>query len=213
MVKMNIEDDPSQGLFTAMSPALWCQAFFIIAAAGILFVQGLPEDLSGALLSYGARSVKDQGQEKNQDGGKKTREVKESNIVKTLKGLIVSMSDYAQVPHHWFLHFYILAVSWSAFWALQYVQRGSIMRAIATRQAQAGGPSMELGQVFVAWTLMSIQGLRRLYESLFITKSGSSPMFIAHWLLGVVYYTVNLMSAWVEGSGMCKATLRIRPCH
>ena len=213
MVKMSVKYDQSEGLSPTMTPALWCQTFFIVAAAGILFVQGLPEDLSGALLTYGARSVKDQGQEENQDGSKKTREANESNIAKTLKGLIVGMSNYAQVPHHWFLHFYILAVSWSVFWALQYFQKGSVMRAIATRQARSGGPSMELGQVFVAWTLMSIQGLRRLYESLFVTKSGSSPMFIAHWLLGVVYYTFNLMSAWIEGSGTSEATLRIRLCH
>jgi 3-oxo-5-alpha-steroid 4-dehydrogenase 3 len=40
-----------------------------------------------------------------------------------------------------------------------------------------------------------------LYESLFVTKAGSSPMFVLHWVLGLIYYTCNLMSVWVEGSG------------
>jgi 3-oxo-5-alpha-steroid 4-dehydrogenase 3 len=94
-----------------------------------------------------------------------------------------------------------VAVSWSAFWAAQYVSRGGAMRAVAARQAQARGPSMELGQVYVGWALITVQGLRRLYESLFVTKAGSSPMFVLHWVLGLIYYTCNLMSVWVEGSG------------
>lgn len=74
------------------------------------------------------------------------------------------------------------------------------MREIAKLQDRAEGPSMELGQVYAAWLLMALQGSRRLYESLYVSKPGSSPMWVIHWVLGLVYYTTMAVSVWVEGS-------------
>lgn len=76
------------------------------------------------------------------------------------------------------------------------------MRTIATLQDGAQEPSMSLEQVFVAWLFMALQGSRRLYESLCVSKPGSSPMWVVHWALGLGYYTAMSVAVWIDGSSM-----------
>jgi 3-oxo-5-alpha-steroid 4-dehydrogenase 3 len=47
---------------------------------------------------------------------------------------------------------------------------------------------------------MALQGSRRLCESLFVFKPGSSPMWFIHWALGLAYYITISLAVWVEGS-------------
>lgn len=162
-----------------VSPSQICQVFFVFASVTIITIQTLPTTYRQALMDYGARLENDSRQ-----------------------SLIARFLDCLQVPHSWFLHFYILSVSLSAFWGWQYVTRGAVLRDIASAQVAAGNtPSMDISQVYVAWALMALQGTRRLHESLFVTKSGSSPMSSLHWLLGLLYYASMSVSVWVEGSG------------
>ncbi|KND95183.1 Polyprenol reductase [Tolypocladium ophioglossoides CBS 100239] len=174
---------------TAVPPALWCQGFFLGAAGGILALQVLPRDVRSTLMDYGARRPSDG----SSSGGQK----------KTKAALLTSLASYGQVPHSWFWHFYVLSVSWSAFWAWQYVQRGAVMAALAEAQARstAASPSMELGRVFLAWTMLAVQGSRRLYECFFVTKPGHTPMLFVHWALALAFYTALNISVWIEGSG------------
>ncbi|KAG5914972.1 hypothetical protein E4U42_000218 [Claviceps africana] len=62
-------------------------------------------------------------------------------------------------------------------------------------------PSAELGRVLVAWAMMAAQGGRRLFESLFVMRTGRTPMLAAHWVLALVFYAVVSVAVWVEGSG------------
>ncbi|KAH7328527.1 hypothetical protein B0I35DRAFT_473223 [Stachybotrys elegans] len=178
------------GHLQALSPAGFVQSAFVLAAALVLAVQAAPASVRTAMTEYGARSRK---------GGTKGQE--DTHGEASLHGLLIYLTRLGQVPHQWFLHFYVASVAWSIFWAVQLVWGGAVLTAVAARQAQTGGTSMTTGQVYLAWTLMALQGVRRLYESLFVTRPGSSPMWIVHWALGVVYYTGVNVAVWVEGSG------------
>lgn len=181
----------------ALSPANWCQAFFILTAAFIACLHILPDNMRKALMDYGARRPQDGvGRGRAAGNGKAGKQ-------RRLSGFLDRVTSYGQVPHSWFLHFYIVSVSWSVFWALQYVRQGSIMQTVARlqRHTVVQSSSVELGRVYVAWLLMAAQGTRRLYESLIVTKPGSSPMWFVHWIMGWAFYTAMGMSVWVEGSG------------
>ncbi|RGP59021.1 hypothetical protein FLONG3_11311 [Fusarium longipes] len=179
---------------STLTPAQWCQSFWVLSTAIVLGIQVLPQDVRSALMDYGARRPKDtkydKGQEKN----------KEKGFV-PLRSFLKNLTEYGQVPHSWFLHFYIVSVLLSGFWVWQFFTHGDILRSIAVWQDRAGGPSMSLEQVFVAWLFMALQGSRRLHESLFVSKPGSSPMWFIHWALGLSYYIVISLAIWVEGSG------------
>jgi 3-oxo-5-alpha-steroid 4-dehydrogenase 3 len=182
-------------LVSTLTPAQWCQAFFALSTTLVLFIQALPQDVRSALMDYGARRPNDGTHGKKQEYEKK-------QSLSGLRSFLKNLTEYGQVPHSWFLHFYIISVFLSGFWAWQYVTRGAVLRTIATWQDRNGGPSMSLEQVFVAWLLMALQGLRRLYESLYVFKPGSSPMWFVHWALGVAFYTTISLTVWIEGSSM-----------
>ncbi|KAI5465587.1 hypothetical protein BGZ63DRAFT_108491 [Mariannaea sp. PMI_226] len=175
-----------------LAPSQWCQLFFLLSAGLIIVIQALPKDVRSALMNYGARRPPGADQKQAQS---------QSQSQTTIWALLAKLTEFGQVPHSWFLHFYIVSVSLSGFWAWQYIQKGSLMRSVVLLQDRNGGPSMELGQVYVAWLLMAMQGLRRLYESLYVSKHGKSPMWVVHWALGLVYYTTMSLSVWIEGSG------------
>ncbi|KAI8671515.1 Polyprenol reductase [Fusarium keratoplasticum] len=184
---------------SSLTPAQWCQSFFVLSAGLILFIQALPQDVRSALMDYGPRRPKDA----NPASGKPETS---KQSFKAVRSFLKTLTNYGQVPHSWFLHFYIISVSFSAFWAWQYIQRGTVMRTIATLQDRPQESSMSLEQVFVAWLFMALQGSRRLYESLCVSKPGSSPMWFVHWALGLGYYTAMSVAVWIEGSSAILAS-------
>lgn len=115
---------------------------------------------------------------------------------------VAFVTSCGQIPHSWFGGFYMVSVACSVFWLVQYVTDGRILHFFTTRQASASAPGMEPGQVVLLWSMMFLQGGRRLFESLVLVKPGSkSTMWIVHWLLGNVFYIVMSLSVWIEGSG------------
>lgn len=187
-------------LASDLSPAQWCQSFFTLSAALVLALQVLPRDVRRAMMDYGPRRPKD-GKSRNK------KEDDEKQSFAGLRSFLKNLTEYGQVPHSWFLHFYITSVSLSGFWAWQYLTRGSVLRIIATWQDRAGRSSMSLEQIYIAWLLMALQGSRRLYESLFVFKPGSSPMWFIHWALGAAFYAVISLAVWIEGSST------LQTCH
>jgi 3-oxo-5-alpha-steroid 4-dehydrogenase 3 / polyprenol reductase len=188
----------------AMTPAQATRAFYLSTSAFIAGVQLLPADVRTALMDYGARRPGETISIKKDDKASPVAtgsESPKSSLLTKLKEFIAHLTNYGQVPHSWFLHFYILSMGWSVFWALQFLTRGKLMAKLAAAQASSGAPGMEMSQVYIAWAMMLIQGARRLYESLYVTKMGTSPMWFIHWLLALSYYTANSMAVWVEGSG------------
>ena len=184
----------------AVTPSQWIQVFYLAAAGGIVALQGLPSSVRSNLMDYGARkNPRPEGTERSEttktEQGK--RVVSEDVLAKLIKAM--------QVPHSWFWHFYAFSVLGSAFWAWQFATRGKYMRILIEGQvkgkAEEAADSHALGRVVVAWAMMALQGSRRLYECMAVTKPGRSPMLAVHWLLGLLFYGVMGVSIWIESSG------------
>ena len=60
---------------------------------------------------------------------------------------------------------------------------------------------MSIDQIALTWSLMSIQGVRRLFESSMFAKPSTSKMWFVHWLLGIAFYLAVGVSVWIEGAG------------
>ncbi|KAI8966848.1 hypothetical protein F5Y11DRAFT_343217 [Daldinia sp. FL1419] len=184
----------ASGLITrvaGISPASYCQLFYVFAAVTVLAIAAAPESIQRLLTQYGARSSA--AGTSNGDEGERTHD-----------GVLISVIAWAtsvgKVPHSWFIHFYILSISCSVFWAAQFFTRGRILEWIVGNQARSGETSMSINQVAIVWVLMSLQGARRLYEYITVIRPSPSKMWIVHWLLGVSYYFFTGISIWIEGS-------------
>jgi 3-oxo-5-alpha-steroid 4-dehydrogenase 3 len=117
----------------------------------------------------------------------------------TFKRILDQVASW-QVPHRYFLHFYIASVVSTLFWAGELLRRGPVFVAISS-QVDPGKdtPSMSFNQLTLCWALMAIQGTRRLWESIALAKPSRSKMWFVHWILGVAFYIAMGMSIWVEG--------------
>lgn len=127
-----------------------------------------------------------------------------------MTGLLDSLASWT-VPHGFFTHFYVASVLSSAFWATQLPLRGPAFWAVAARVSDEHlQKSMSFNQIIWCWVLMTIQGSRRLYECVALSKPSLSRMWFVHWLLGIGFYVVTNMAIWIEGTG---AELRVPlPC-
>ncbi|WYZ40459.1 hypothetical protein EsH8_IV_000800 [Colletotrichum jinshuiense] len=180
----------------ALTPAQWCQVFFALSSAVVLGLQVVPKAAQHLLLDYGARSPANADDQTK--GGPKGSSL--------FNELVRAATSIGQIPHSWFMHFYVASVAGSAFWASQYLLDGRAITFVATRQAASGAPSMSLEQTALVWTLMALQGARRLYECLAVMKPGSSKMWFVHWLLGLGFYLCMSVSVWVDGSASLRKT-------
>ncbi|PHH80344.1 hypothetical protein CDD82_1816 [Ophiocordyceps australis] len=185
-----------------LSPAGVCQASLVAISAGILVLTVVPKHLRTALMAYGARRDHDAASntaKKQADAGQGGKTETRHNASHLLRPWTLT------VPHSWFLSYYVLSVTSSAFWAWQFWRRGSLMTAMAQAQVRLEPQAMhhyqQLPHVILAWAMLSIQGCRRLYECLFVSKLGSSPMLVLHWLLGLAFYSLAGVSVWIQGSG------------
>lgn len=106
-----------------------------------------------------------------------------------------------QVPHSYFLHFYVVSISSSVLWFFQIVSNGTLLRHLCHHARGHGhDPSMSIEQVLLTWSLLTIQGLRRLSETYALGKPSKSTMWIGHWLLGITFYLALGIAVWVEGA-------------
>ncbi|KAI2469223.1 hypothetical protein F4781DRAFT_233820 [Annulohypoxylon bovei var. microspora] len=177
-----------------LSPAAYCQLFYVLAAATVLAIAATPESVQSLLTQYGARNSIGNGQGEKRAGNG------------LLIGAISWVTSVGKVPHSWFIHFYILSVSCSAFWAVQFLQHGSVMDFMVRNQASGKSTSMTTNQVILAWFLMSLQGIRRLYECVAVLRPSSSKMWVIHWLLGAAFYFCTNISVWIEGSNSIQSS-------
>ena len=61
---------------------------------------------------------------------------------------------------------------------------------------------MTIDQVVLTWSLVTIQGVRRLLETSLLVRSSESRMWFVHWLLGIAFYLALGVACWIEGAGM-----------
>ncbi|MBE3049758.1 hypothetical protein IMZ48_46135 [Candidatus Bathyarchaeota archaeon] len=168
----------------SLPPSTYIQSYFALLATGVLALQLLPA-LQSTLLTYGPRDSPSKPQPQNP-------------LVPLLRktGLLI------RVPHAWFSHFYLALLSFQLFWAAQYLVSGSILSAVAEREAQhGGGAGVSFGRVVLAWGMLTAQGARRLYECWFVMRPSASQMLGVHWVLSVLVYFGMSMAVWMEGSG------------
>ncbi len=132
------------------------------------------------------------------------------------EGVLVKTLDYfasIKVPHSWFKHFYMLSVMSSMVWLQQLYTRGPIFQKVLSGTS-TNRPSMSFNQLVLCWTLLTIQGSRRLYESMILAKPTSSKMWVGHYLLGLLYYMAMGLAIWIEGGPALMSTDEpLGECH
>ncbi|KAI0383081.1 hypothetical protein F5Y04DRAFT_38983 [Hypomontagnella monticulosa] len=176
----------------SISPAVYCQLFYVLSAAAVLGIAAAPESIQRLLTQYGARNPAE-----SVSNGKEGKAASDGPLV----GIVSWVTSVGKVPHSWFIHFYVLSLSCSAFWAIQFLCHGQVLELIARNQAPREISSMSINQVVITWALMTLQGARRLYEYVAVLRPSSSKMWIVHWLLGNAFYFFTSISIWIEGSG------------
>ncbi|KAI1414654.1 hypothetical protein F5Y13DRAFT_13163 [Hypoxylon sp. FL1857] len=174
-----------------LSPATYCQLFYVLAAATVLAIAATPESIQDRLTQYGARS--------SAAGASEEKKGKQASNG-PLTSIVSWVTSVGKVPHSWFIHFYIVSLSCSAFWAVQFLRHGTILEFIVGNQASSERTSMTINQVILSWLLMSLQGARRFYEYVAVMRPSSSKMWFIHWLLGIAYYFCTNISIWIEGA-------------
>lgn len=152
---------------------------------------------------YGSRAVQVQNdnQVRTCHEIKKSPEKRNANASQSLEWLCLRLAAI-QVPHTWFQHFYIVSVSSSLFWGIQILKKGFVLETLC----QSVGPNirakgMTIDQVILTWTLVTVQGGRRLLETSLLVRSSESKMWFVHWLLGILFYLALGVSCWIEGAG------------
>lgn len=173
-----------------MDPAFLCKVFFGLGTAVDIGGTAFPSFRKN-IMNYGSRGT-NSSPEPPQD-----QQPISENTLRVLFDYVASF----KVPHTWFTHYYVLSVASSIFWAAQIMSHGNLIQFLAYYSWDRD-TSMTVNQVVLAWTLMTVHGLRRLYESLTFTKPSQSTMWIGLWLLGMAYYVFMGISVWVEG--ICK---------
>ena len=166
----------------------------------ILFVNAIPAFRS-RFLNYGPRATPASNLPKDQDGQMVYLQ-KDSAIGQWLK--LLDRVASVQVPHSSFEHFYIFSLLSSLFWGSQILGRSSLLQRLCQAATLENGSAedMSMNQIVLTWSLLVLQGARRLLESCLITKPSASRMWVAHWLLGVTFYLALGVAIWIEGAGM-----------
>lgn len=166
-----------------MDPALLCKLFYntgaIVSIAGIFHMP-----FRDTIMNYGSRLTTSPGQVLQRHG---------------LSHILQAIASF-QVPHSWFTHYYIAAVTSALFWGLQIFVRGKALEVVAA-VTPTRASSMSINQVFLVWLLWTIQGVRRLYECLFIHKHSNNTMWAGLWIIGIGFYIVSGIAIWIEGIG------------
>ncbi|KAI3336932.1 3-oxo-5-alpha-steroid 4-dehydrogenase [Xylariaceae sp. AK1471] len=188
-------------LVANLSSATICQLFYVLSAAAVLAVAAAPNSAQRLLTQYGARSSGNASASVSSQDRKDTgRELDNNNNNALSVRFITWLTSVGKVPHSWFIHFYILSLSCTVFWAIQFLTKGIVLELIVRNQPSNLTSSMTIGQVILVWFLMGLQGARRLYEYLAVLRPSSSRMWVVHWLLGNAFYLFTSVSLWVEGS-------------
>ena len=116
--------------------------------------------------------------------------------------ILLDIMGKMQVPHSFFTHFYVVSVASSLFWLYHILARTPLLVDMSSQVRTADASrSMTIDQVLLTWSLMTIQGVRRLAESIIFSKPSSSKMSFVHWLLGISFYLAMGVAVWIEGAG------------
>jgi 3-oxo-5-alpha-steroid 4-dehydrogenase 3 len=162
-----------------------------------MLFHGLPH--MNRYLSYGPRSSVP---EPNGKVASDVAEASSSTRNHTARGFLDRVILYP-VPHSYFSHFYIASVLSSLIWGFQILNKGSLLRFVSQNSTSESSAAMSREQIVLVWSLVTIQGLRRLWETVTLTKSFVSTMPVAHYVVGILYYLALGVGIWIEGTRAC----------
>lgn len=173
----------------------------------MLLVSIIPP-LRGRFLAYGARTSSGTPSSTSPASSKEYKNKEDATLRE--QGLLYNLLDRAaelQVPHNWFITFYVVSVVGSIYWAGELARKGPMFQSI-TQNSREAAPAMSFAQLQAVWGLMLIQGSRRLYECIIFFRPSSSQMWVGHWALGIVFYSLTSVAVWIEGISKCLIQLR-----
>ncbi|KMU79546.1 hypothetical protein CISG_01964 [Coccidioides immitis RMSCC 3703] len=151
---------------------------FLTAGAAILAANSIPM-LRGRFIPYGARSGQPSSCDGRESDPKATSNAPPS--ASSPKHVLDYMATW-NVPHSYFMH--------GTLWVDSHLYSGPfnghpgpLFRAVAvTLNERNLRHAMSPGQVVLCWALLAIQGARRLYECITLTRPSASKMWVGHWL-------------------------------
>ncbi|KAL2826846.1 hypothetical protein BDW59DRAFT_61430 [Aspergillus cavernicola] len=179
------------------------RAFFIFAACTILSVS-LPDSLRSRFIPYGPRATSTAAVDSETSASPVSASTSSSASPSSTSPVTRALDYVAtlRVPHSYFTQFYLVSVLSSIFWALQLLFHGGAFQAIASRiRPEHLHQAISINQVMLCWTLLLIQGVRRLHECLDFSQPSLSKMWFVHWLAGVGFYLAVAVAIWIEAAG------------
>ncbi|XP_038063390.1 polyprenol reductase-like [Patiria miniata] len=119
-----------------------------------------------------------------------------------------SLDKWLDVPKQWFTHFYAVSAVCNGFLFFKLLQvlffNGQMpgwymdqLRFLTDYPLQI--PNASHLSVVITIALLFIQGTRRLYECLFVSSYSKSTMHVAHYILGILLYSLIGMTIFAEG--------------
>ena len=166
---------------------------FYFAATAVMCVVYIVPALHSRLLQYGAR--------KSYTVGRTRLKLVVDDRPPYMTPILSSFFDRIealQVPHGWFFHFYVVSTAMLLFWLQQAYNSGTALMFITSLESPRTMP-MTSAQLMTVWVLMSLQSIRRLSESLFLSKASNTTMWIGHYVMGLAFYVAVNISLWIEG--------------
>ena len=157
--------------------------------------------LRSRFINYGLRATPASAPLKGRD--RKERRTQNDSTTGLLLKVLDNIRSF-QVPHGSFEHFYALSLLSSLLWGSQLLSHGSLLRTLcqAAKLENGANEYMSIDQILLSWSLLLLQGIRRLSESYLITNFSASRMWFVQWYLGMVFYVAIGVAAWIEGAGM-----------
>lgn len=174
-------------MFPYLDVVFVVRSFYLLSASLILAVRLLPP-LRDRFLAYGARDL----------GETSSNSAKRNSQSSGSAAQFLDTFAMLKVPHHWFVHFYVLSVSCSLLWLQQISMKGRLFKLLAPN-SDIYMSDFSLSTTWLCMLLMFVQGIRRLYECIAFSKPSSSRMWIGHYFIGLAFYAVTSVAIWIQG--------------
>ncbi|KAK6509603.1 hypothetical protein TWF481_004338 [Arthrobotrys musiformis] len=207
--------------------------FFYVNAILITITLNVFPPFARRLYTYG-KNASDIDTKPTKAGAKDEDKKPRTTTKSPLDGLL-DIVGKLQVPHSWFTHFYAFSFAVQLFWLLQVISHGRVLQLVlenlpgaqppedenATISKQEEEPrivpgpdgSQSLETILLCIICMTMQSARRLWESIYIQKPGSSKMGILIYIAGITHYTMMGLATWCEGIQTLRLNTNIPISH
>ncbi|PGH17328.1 hypothetical protein AJ79_01212 [Helicocarpus griseus UAMH5409] len=181
------------------------RGFFLTAACTILLANSIPF-IRSRFVTYGPRATAAEPKDVSSEGNKSDPNASKRPPQSWSNHFLDCIASL-QVPHSFFIQFYVVSVLSSILWGAQIYFKWPLFEAVSStiREENTQTP-MSRNQILLCWALLLFQGVRRLYECMSIVKPSDSKMWFPHWIIGLAFYVAMGMAIWVEGIPTIRAS-------